>query len=81
VDAYLYGEKELGGLHVMYVLDNTPGFYGLPTGPEVPASVEVHDILKWAGVGLTAAVLAGFGLNYLVARKNIKSSSPDNEDE
>jgi formate dehydrogenase iron-sulfur subunit len=81
VDAHLYGEKELGGLHVMYVLDNTPGFYGLPTGPEVPASVEVHDVLKWAGVGLTAAVLAGFGLNYLVARKNIKSSSPDNEDE
>jgi formate dehydrogenase beta subunit len=80
IDARLYGEKELGGLHVMYVLDNTPGFYGLPSDPEVPATVEVHDILQWAGVGLTAAVIAGFGLNYLVARKNINSQSSDNKD-
>jgi formate dehydrogenase beta subunit len=80
-DAYLYGEKELGGLHVMYVLDNTPGFYGLPADPDVPAAVEVRDILQWAGVGLTAAVIVGFGLNYLVARKNINSRLADKKDE
>ena len=36
--AYLYGDRELGGLHVMYVLDNAPGMYGLPAGPQVSAA-------------------------------------------
>lgn len=34
-DASLYGENELGGLHVMYVLTEESSVYGLPTDPEV----------------------------------------------
>lgn len=81
VDAHLYGESELEGLHVMYVLDDAPSIYGLPSYPEVPATVEVLDILQWTGIGLTAAAVAGFGLNYLLARKTkLSSKSPDKED-
>ena len=66
--AVFYGENEAGGLHVMYVLDDSPEVYGLPDVPAVPASTSIRNIFSWLGVGLTAAVLAGFGLNYLVAR-------------
>lgn len=34
-NAYLYGENELGGLHVMYVLADEPTVYGLPEKPQV----------------------------------------------
>ncbi|MFC1967529.1 4Fe-4S dicluster domain-containing protein [Chloroflexota bacterium] len=69
--AALYGINELGGLHVMYVLDDSPEVYGLPTDPEVPAAVTVRNVFSWAGsIGAIAAV-AGFGLNYLIARKRI----------
>jgi formate dehydrogenase beta subunit len=68
-NAVFYGDKELGGLHVMYVLDDSPEVYGLPTDPEVPPAALVRDVLKWVGVGAVVAVLAGFGLNYVVARE------------
>jgi formate dehydrogenase iron-sulfur subunit len=66
--AEMYGVNELGGLHVMYVLDDSPEEYGLPTEPQAPASGTVRNILSWIGSGLAIAVVAGFGLNYLVAR-------------
>lgn len=67
--AVFYGDKELGGLHVMYVLDDMPEAYGLPVDPEVPAPAMVRDVLKWVGVGAAIAAVAGFGLNYIVARE------------
>jgi formate dehydrogenase iron-sulfur subunit len=68
-NAVFYGDKELGGLHVMYVLDDSPEVYGLPADPEVPAAALVRDIIRWVGVGAAIAVIAGFGLNYIVARE------------
>ncbi len=69
-NAYLYGEKELGGLHVMYVLKDSPEVYGLPVYPEVPVTAiawqDVIQPLGWAVGGLT---LIGLGLNYIVARE------------
>jgi formate dehydrogenase iron-sulfur subunit len=67
--AVFYGDKELGGLHVMYVLDDVPEVYGLPSEPEVPAPAIVRDVLRWVGVGAAIAVVAGFGLNYIIARE------------
>jgi formate dehydrogenase iron-sulfur subunit len=64
----LYGANELGGLHVMYILDDVPEVYGLPAEPEVPAAATARSAFKWLGVGLTIAALAGFALNYLVTR-------------
>ena len=72
--AVFYGEKELGGLHVMYVLDDSPQVYGLPVDPELPAAATVRDVFKWLGVGAVAAVALGFGLNYVIARKAIISN-------
>jgi len=70
INAYLYGERELGGLHVMYVLKDSPEVYGLPIAPEVPAAAiawqDVIQPLGWAVGGLT---LIGLGLNYIVARE------------
>ncbi|MBI2832489.1 MAG: 4Fe-4S dicluster domain-containing protein [Chloroflexi bacterium] len=69
-NAYFYGDKELGGLHVMYVLDEAPEVYGLPKDPKVPpAAIAWQDVIQpmgWAVGGLT---LVGLGLNYIVARE------------
>jgi len=69
-NAYLYGERELNGLHVLYVLDNSPGVYGLPVDPQVPATVTawkgIIQPLGWVLGGLT---IVGLGLNYMVARQ------------
>ena len=67
--AVFYGDKELGGLHVMYVLDDLPEVYGLPADPEVPPAALVRSVLKWLGVGAAVAVIAGFGFNYIFARE------------
>ena len=38
-DPYLYGEKELGGLGVMYLLpENNPELYRLPKDPKLPTA-------------------------------------------
>ncbi len=68
--ANLYGENELGGLHVMYVLDDSPDVYGLPVAPKVPAAVTAwQDVLQPIGWGLGGLVILGLGLNYIIARE------------
>ena len=68
--ARLYGENEAGGLHVMYVLNDSPESCGLPVDPQLPAAVMVHDVLQVAGYALAGLVVVGLGLNYVVARTN-----------
>lgn len=70
--ASVYGIDEMQGLHVMYILDDSPEEYGLPADPEVPPTGTIRGILKWLGSGLAIAAVAGFGLNYLVARMRMK---------
>lgn len=69
-NATFYGEKELGGLHVMYVLNDTPDKYGLPVDPKFPATAtawqDVIQPLGWAVGGLT---ILGLALNYIIARE------------
>lgn len=68
--AYLYGEQELGGLHVMYVLDDSPQVYGLPVAPQVPAAaIAWKDVIQPLGWALGGLTIAGLVLNYLIARK------------
>lgn len=54
-DAYLYGEKELGGLNALYVLDAPPKVYGLPENPKL-ATAGVFN--NWLGVLVGAAALS-----------------------
>jgi formate dehydrogenase iron-sulfur subunit len=70
--ASIYGIDEMQGLHVMYILDDSPEEYGLPADPEVPPTGTIRGILKWLGSGLAIVAVAGFGLNYLVARMRMK---------
>ena len=69
-NSYLYGDRELGGLHILYVLDDSPALYGLPVSPQISAATvawqDVIQPLGWAVGGLT---LVGLGVNYLVARE------------
>jgi len=70
--ASLYGEKELGGLHVLYVLLYEPQVHGLPASPDVPAAaIATDDILQPIGYALTGLAVVGLGINYLVARANL----------
>jgi len=79
-NANLYGENELGGLHVMYVLDDHPAVYGLPVDPKISATTiawqDVIQPLGWAVGGLT---ILGLGLNYLVARANIHKEKEEKD--
>lgn len=68
-NANLYGEKELGGLHVMYVLDDHPATYGLPVDPQISAAtVAWQDVIQPIGWTVGGLTILGLGLNYLVAR-------------
>lgn len=71
-EATLYGVDELQGLHVMYVLDDSPEVYGLPDDPQVPPSTMVRNVFRWLASGLAIAMVAGFGLNYLASRLRMK---------
>jgi formate dehydrogenase beta subunit len=70
-NANLYGESLLGGLHVMYVLDDHPQIYGLPAEPRVSAAtIAWQDVAQPVGWALGGLTIVGLGLNYLVARAN-----------
>jgi len=69
--ANLYGEKELNGLHVLYVLEESPSVYGLPVNPQVSAATVVwKSVLQPVGWVLGGLTIVGLGLNYIVARAN-----------
>jgi formate dehydrogenase iron-sulfur subunit len=72
-NANLYGEKELNGLHVMYVLEDSPAVYGLPVSPQVSsATIAWKDVIQPVGWAVGGLTIVGLGLNYLVARANAK---------
>ena len=68
-DMYLYGEREFGGLHVLYLLPESPELYGLPTGAatginEYQAFALLEQYLESSPIKeavLTAATLKYFG--------------------
>ncbi len=69
-NACLYGDNELGGLHVMYVLDDSPEVYGLPVAPKVPAAaIAWKDVIQPLGWALGGLTILGLGLNYLIVRR------------
>ncbi len=71
--ANLYGEKELSGLHVMYVLDDSPEAYGLPVAPRISAAtIAWKDVIQPLGWAVGGVTILGLGLNYIVARANTK---------
>ena len=53
-EAQLYGENELGGLGMIYILLKPPAFYGLPEQPRLATK---NVLVQWASGSLTAAAL------------------------
>ena len=73
-NAMLYGENELGGLHVMYVLKEEPTIYQFPKDPQVPpTAVAWKDVIQPLGWVLGGLTILGLGFNYLIARASVKS--------
>ena len=71
VQANLYGETELGGLHVMYVLDDAPEVYGLPASPQVSAAtIAWKDIIQPVGWAVGGLAIVGLAMNWMTARIN-----------
>ncbi len=75
--ARLYGASELGGLHVMYVLPYHPDIHGLPADPQVPDAVAIHDVIQWASVWGTIALVVGIGASLMVTRASMISEKED----
>jgi len=68
-NANLYGENQLGGLHVLYALDDSPEVYGLPVDPKYPAVATAwQDVIKPLGFVAVGVVGLGLLLNVMVAR-------------
>jgi hypothetical protein len=67
-DANVYGDKFVGGTHVIYVLQEHPKVYQeLPYKPSVPFSVIVwKDILKPLSLLAAGGVVAGSFLHYIL---------------
>jgi formate dehydrogenase iron-sulfur subunit len=79
-DAVLYGESELNGLQVVYILLESPDVYGLPDSPEVPAATLVwKDLIQPLGFITAGLLVVGLGLNYIIARANLKDTNPKDE--
>ena len=75
-NANLYGENILDGLHVMYVLDDSPAVYELPVDPKVSAAtVAWKDVIQPVGWAVGGLTIIGLGTNWLVARANAKKEA------
>lgn len=71
-NAYLYGENEVGGTHVLYVLDDSPQAYGMLVDPTVPAAATAwQDVIKPLGYAAAGVVGLGLLLNIMVARARV----------
>ncbi|MFC1865085.1 4Fe-4S dicluster domain-containing protein, partial [Chloroflexota bacterium] len=67
--AMLYGETELGGLHVLHVLADSPEVYGLPNEPQFPATATIQkEVLRPFAWIVWPVVVASLALNVLVTR-------------
>jgi len=67
--ANLYGENELNGLHVLYVLDDSPKVYDMIENPSYPATATAwKDVVQPLGWAVGGAVALGLVLNVVVAR-------------
>jgi len=77
-NSYLYGETEVGGTHVLYVLDDSPEVYGMVVDPKVPAAATAwQDVIKPLGYAVAGVVGLGLLLNIMVARARIISKEED----
>lgn len=75
-NANLYGETQLGGLNVLYVLDDLPEVYGLPAEPKLATS---NSIGQWIGGLITAGLITALPFWYIFKRKEKITAGESNE--
>jgi formate dehydrogenase iron-sulfur subunit len=71
--ARVYGKDELGGLNVMFVLEDEPEVYGLPSDPVLPQTHVAQ------GYTFTAAGSVLLGIAALVSLRNRRVGAEDKE--
>lgn len=72
-DARLYGEYEAGGLQRLSIIVAEPEQYNLPVAPLTPTVARIwQDIVQPLGGLAIAGVTLALGVNWLVARREIK---------
>lgn len=77
-EANVYGDKFVGGTHVVYVLEEKPRVYGLPSKPSVPATIVVwKDILKPLSLLAAGGVIAGSFLHYIIHGPKLPDENND----
>lgn len=66
-NAMIYGLKEMGGTNWIYLLLDTPDKYGLPTNPQLPASLTVwKDVVRPVGAVAAGAALAAVAVGAVI---------------
>jgi formate dehydrogenase iron-sulfur subunit len=72
-NANFYGDTLLGGLHRMYVLDDKPEVYQLPTDPRSPALAGIWQewVQPLAELSFVGGIV-GAGLAFAIVRRNIR---------
>lgn len=79
--AELYGEHEMGGLHVLQVSKYGNEQHGLPRDPKPSAVVDAMGLMKpLTGLGV-AAVVGGLGLSFLTALGYDKAAAQPEPDD
>jgi formate dehydrogenase iron-sulfur subunit len=73
-EASLYGETESGGLHVMYVLTDSPSSSGLPEEPKIATNQEWW---KWVSGAIMGVFLATIPFWILFRRKDKLKTEKD----
>ncbi|TRM11971.1 4Fe-4S dicluster domain-containing protein [Lentibacillus cibarius] len=67
-NANVYGDKEMGGTHFIYVLTEKPETYGLPAQPETNDLVSLRrDVLKPATELFMGATAVGLLTNFVIS--------------
>lgn len=80
-NANVYGDKELGGLHELYVLLEKPEVYGLPVNPQVSRRLKVWKYgVQPVGKAVLGAALFGLAVNWIASRKAFKNGHGHEED-
>lgn len=74
ISAQIYGENELGGLHVIYLLDHKPETYGLPLNPQM-ATANLFSNWMRALIGTGILLFAPFWLIFGHRGKSATQSS------
>jgi len=80
-DANVYGDKYVGGTHVVYVLQEKSNVYEhLPRDPAVPLTVIVwKDLLKPLSLIAAGGVIAGSFLHYIIHGPKLPDEEPGND--